>query len=493
MNCSSFESAKPSGNWKNNNNNITSPNYLTSPNLKKISTSSSAPPGTRVPTNVMNTSSPASPTVNQISPNALVDEDAIGNELGGNDSIDTDTDEELVEWVSSGDTSSYIGPLIATLAAVHSILSFSTLVAYYYLKVPLVIFKREKEICRMLEFEGMWISSQPAEDNLRAHWDKLVLSTPSFPQMYWDKFVKKKVRNKYSIQYDYDEITRLLGMDKVSSDTETGGTSLSKFFGGIDMQYLVWKWGVVFTDINFYIFILSYLLHFSFLKPFEQLVLTVMLTSIVIYLYTVVAFNFFRKFYVKDNDGVPDPKCNDMKTCFIFHLHTGLRAGGGIGDEIEAPDGDESENYRILFDLTFFFFVIIILLAIIQGLIIDAFGDLRDQLEQVKEDLESKCFICGIGKEYFDKIPHGFEQHVEKEHNFANYMKCLILIDDELVNYRHLSLKIEYFLMHIINKPDTEYTGQETYVWELYQQRCWDFFPIGDCFRKQYEEELQPK
>lgn len=56
------------------------------------------------------------------------------------------------------------------------------------------------------------------------------------------------------------------------------------------------------------------------------------------------------------------------------------------------------------------------------GLIIDAFGDLRDQLEQVKEDLESKCFICGIGKEYFDKIPHGFEQHVEKEHNFANYM-----------------------------------------------------------------------
>ncbi|VDP25796.1 unnamed protein product [Schistosoma curassoni] len=407
MNYFSFESAKPSGNWKNNNNNIASPNYLTSPNLKKISTSSSAPPGTRVPTNVMDTSSPASPTVNQISPNALGDEDAIGNELGGNDSIDTDTDEELVEWVSSGDTSSYIGPLIATLAAVHSILSFSTLVAYYYLKVPLVIFKREKEICRMLEFEGMWISSQPAEDNLRAHWDKLVLSTPSFPQMYWDKFVKKKVRNKYSIQYDYDEITRLLGMDKVSSDTETGGTSLSKFFGGIDIQYLVWKWGVVFTDI-----------------------------------------------------------------CFIFHLHTGLRAGGGIGDEIEAPDGDESENYRILFDLTFFFFVIIILLAIIQGLIIDAFGDLRDQLEQVKEDLESKCFICGIGKEYFDKIPHGFEQHVEKEHNFANYM---------------------YFLMHIINKPDTEYTGQETYVWELYQQRCWDFFPIGDCFRKQYEEELQPK
>ena len=24
----------------------------------------------------------------------------------------------------------------------------------------------------------------------------------------------------------------------------------------------------------------------------------------------------------------------------------------------------------------------------------------------------------------------------------------------------------------------------------MYQQRCWDFFPAGDCFRKQYEDEL---
>lgn len=45
-----------------------------------------------------------------------------------------------------------------------------------------------------------------------------------------------------------------------------------------------------------------------------------------------------------------------------------------------------------------------------------------------------------------------------------------------------------FFLMHLINKPDTEYTGQETYVWNMYQQRCWDFFPVGDCFRKQYDE-----
>jgi len=44
-----------------------------------------------------------------------------------------------------------------------------------------------------------------------------------------------------------------------------------------------------------------------------------------------------------------------------------VRAGGGIGDELESPYGDDREGWRILFDMSFHFFVIIILLAIMQG------------------------------------------------------------------------------------------------------------------------------
>lgn len=51
----------------------------------------------------------------------------------------------------------------------------------------------------------------------------------------------------------------------------------------------------------------------------------------------------------------------------MFHMYVGVRAGGGIGDEIEDPAGDEFEVERIVFDITFFFFVVVILLAIIQG------------------------------------------------------------------------------------------------------------------------------
>jgi len=58
-----------------------------------------------------------------------------------------------------------------------------------------------------------------------------------------------------------------------------------------------------------------------------QLVLTVGLLAVVVYLYTVVAFNFFRKFYNKSEDeDEPDMKCDDMMTvtktslaCFKFY------------------------------------------------------------------------------------------------------------------------------------------------------------------------------
>ena len=49
-----------------------------------------------------------------------------------------------------------------------------------------------------------------------------------------------------------------------------------------------------------------------------QLVLTVMLLCVLVYIYTVVAFNFFRKFYVKEEDGQVDYKCHDMMTVSCF-------------------------------------------------------------------------------------------------------------------------------------------------------------------------------
>uniref|UniRef100_A0A8C3EY06 Ryanodine receptor 3 n=1 Tax=Corvus moneduloides TaxID=1196302 RepID=A0A8C3EY06_CORMO len=410
-------------------------------------------------------------------------------------------EEEGMVFFVLEESTGYMAPALRALAVIHTIISFVCVIGYYCLKVPLVVFKREKEVARKLEFDGLYITEQPTEDDIKGQWDRLVINTPSFPNNYWDKFVKRKVINKYGDLYGAERIAELLGLDKSALDfspveeSEPEEASLVSWLSSIDTKYHIWKLGVVFTDNSFLylawyttmsilghynnFFFAAHLLDiamgFKTLRTIlssvthngKQLVLTVGLLAVVVYLYTVVAFNFFRKFYNKSEDeDEPDMKCDDMMTCYLFHMYVGVRAGGGIGDEIEDPAGDPYEMYRIVFDITFFFFVIVILLAIIQGLIIDAFGELRDQQEQVREDMETKCFICGIGNDYFDTTPHGFETHTLQEHNLANY-------------FTNCTVKI-----------NTLSPFQESFVWKMYQERCWDFFPAGDCFRKQYEDQL---
>ncbi len=64
--------------------------------------------------------------------------------------------------------------IIRILGITHAFVSLCMLVAYYNLKVPLAIFKREKEVARRLEFDGLYLAEQPEDDDIKAHWDKLV-------------------------------------------------------------------------------------------------------------------------------------------------------------------------------------------------------------------------------------------------------------------------------------------------------------------------------
>lgn len=42
-----------------------------------------------------------------------------------------------------------------------------------------MVFKREKEIARKLEFDGLYITEQPSDDDIKGQWDRLVINTPS--------------------------------------------------------------------------------------------------------------------------------------------------------------------------------------------------------------------------------------------------------------------------------------------------------------------------
>ncbi|MGH0170910.1 UNVERIFIED_CONTAM: hypothetical protein FKN15_069416 [Acipenser sinensis] len=279
-----------------------------------------------------------------------------GFEEGGDED-----EEDSVVFFFLEESTGYMQPTLFFLSILHTLISFLCIIGYNCLKVPLVIFKREKELARKLEFDGLYITEQPEDDDIKGQWDRLVLNTP---------------------------IT------------------------SIDIKYQLWKNGVVFTD-NTFLYLVWYMV-MSLLGHYNNFFFACHLLDIAM--------------GVKTLRTILSSVTHNGKQCYLFHMYVGVRAGGGIGDEIEDPAGDEYELYRVVFDITFFFFVIVILLAIIQGLIIDAFGELRDQQEQVKEDMETKCFICGIGSDYFDTTPHGFETHTLEEHNLANYMVSVLTL-----------------------------------------------------------------
>jgi hypothetical protein len=91
-----------------------------------------------------------------------------------------------------------------------------------------------------------------------------------------------------------------------------------------------------------------------------------------------------------------EKRCDTLRHCIITTLNHGLRNGGGIGDVLRTPSKIEHLYiFRVVYDMLFFFIVNIITLNLIFGVIIDTFGDLRQEKQEKDFILKNTCFICG--------------------------------------------------------------------------------------------------
>lgn len=144
---------------------------------------------------------------------------------------------ELTGWLLS--------QVLYWLSVLHMVASTALLVSFYQLKIPLITFKREKEVARKLMFEGCWITEEDNEERgilETAFWilDRIVISSKSFPMKYWDKFVRRKTKHKYRDQVDEETLNALLGLDKLPGDSS------------IDFRYYFWLFaGVILTNHQF--------------------------------------------------------------------------------------------------------------------------------------------------------------------------------------------------------------------------------------------------
>ncbi|CDW75428.1 cation channel family protein [Stylonychia lemnae] len=198
----------------------------------------------------------------------------------------------------------------------------------------------------------------------------------------------------------------------------------------------------------------------------RQIIYTLLLLFIIIYIYSFIAFQAFRDNYTNegtDPENSPDLNnyCNSLVMCFASTLNNGLRSGGGIGDVLtQLQDRDDKYWKRFAFDLSFFVVVIILLLNLIFGIIIDAFADMRDQRNAMEKDVNEKCFICGINRYQFEAKNKVFKDHVLREHNVYAYL---------------------FFILYVKRNPGNECTGVEKYVKNLVLKEDTSFFPVDAC------------
>lgn len=109
------------------------------------------------------------------------------------------------------------------------------------------------------------------------------------------------------------------------------------------------------------------------------------------------------------------------------------------------------------YNFTYMVIVNLIITAIISGIIIDTFSSLRTQSEEVNDDTKNRCFICNIDREEFDRSNIDFETHIKQYHNMWHYV---------------------WFFMYLERKNRDDFTGQEEYIWSLYNENSISFYPI---------------
>lgn len=204
----------------------------------------------------------------------------------------------------------------------------------------------------------------------------------------------------------------------------------------------------------------------SIVRPAKVLGLTVLLYLVIVYVFAIIGFYFFRADYnpsvtlSRDQlNGRAPYQCQRLFQCFLISLDQGFKSNGGLGGYLRSNvPGDSPRSYaRLAFDLLYNSVLIIMLLNIVFGVIIDTFASLRTADKEKTMDMQNRCFICSIDAYTFDRATkRGFHDHIYMEHNMWHYL---------------------YLFVHIRKKRITEYNGLELYLAMRMAKRDVSFFP----------------
>lgn len=193
------------------------------------------------------------------------------------------------------------------------------------------------------------------------------------------------------------------------------GTSLLSLTKGIMFFYSILLTDYINIDPT-----LQYVLK-AVTKNSDQLMMATLLQSLAIFIYVLLGFFFIHPDFYLEDLGIDDhgeDTCQSVWACFLWIFALGPRSSGGIGDMmIDRSYSNVALYYfRLIYDLSFFIIICIILLNIVFGIIIDTFSTMRKENDELKDEINNKCFICELEKSVFDK-QGGYDTHILENHN----------------------------------------------------------------------------
>lgn len=190
------------------------------------------------------------------------------------------------------------------------------------------------------------------------------------------------------------------------------------------------------TTFSFVLLLISFsrfsknanLLVSSFQNGMGQMAYLILFLIIIIWVYANVAFYFLNDNYIVPISTGKENICKSIIQCFISFFNYGVRNGGGIGDIMPKVRFEPISQYigRFFIDMLFFIIIILLFLNMINGIIIDTFSALREDLEAKAYDVENNCFICNLDKTTLERRKINFDFHFNKQHYIKDYLLFLI-------------------------------------------------------------------
>lgn len=182
---------------------------------------------------------------------------------------------------------------------------------------------------------------------------------------------------------------------------------------------------------------------------------TLIVTIFLVYSYSSITANYYSDKFAEDA-GEMDV-CKSLASCFFYSLNHGVR--NGITDSMSPYEYGKDSKYplKVVFDLSYFILINTIILNIVFGIIVDTFGDMRDEQFRRDEIIENTCLICMNEQKDILESKVNYAQHIKHQHNIWDYV---------------------YFFSYISHKPVFDLTLPETEAYENISKNKHDWLPL---------------